>query len=82
MALYIEDDTVARMARDMAKRRGCTVTEAVRRALEREQRSEQDDERAVIERIRAIQRRVQAEWKGPRTSDHGSLYDEEGNPIL
>ena len=82
MPLYIKDDAVARLARDLARQRQCTVTEVVRRALEREQRSAQESEAAVIDRIRAIQARVRREWQGPLTSNHDFLYDDDGNPIL
>ena len=91
MPLYIKDDQVADLARDLAKRKHCTVTDVVRQALEREARDvETDREARDVEtdrdarwkEIRAIQQRVAAEWQGPRTSNHDFLYDENGDPIL
>jgi hypothetical protein len=82
MPLYIKDDKVAEMARDLAKRKHCTVTDVVRLALEREARDVEADRDARWEEIRAIQKRVAADWQGPRTSNHDFLYDENGDPIL
>ena len=82
MPLYIKDDQVADLARDLARRKHCTVTDVVRGALEREARDLEADRDARWEEIRAIQKRVAADWQGPRTSNHDFLYDENGDPIL
>ena len=82
MPLYIKDDQVAELARDLAKRKHCTVTDVVRQALEREARDVETDRDARWAEIRAIQKRVAADWQGPRTSNHDFLYDENGDPIL
>jgi hypothetical protein len=80
MALYIRDDRVRRLARDLAERQGRSVTETVRAALlEAKQRLEQGrgqrdaEARAVIEELRAMRR-------GPVRED--VLYDEQGQPRL
>jgi hypothetical protein len=82
MPLYIKDDKVAELARDLAKRKRCTVTDVVRKALEREAREATGSREARWREIRKIQKRVAAEWQGPRTSDHDFLYDDKGDPIL
>jgi hypothetical protein len=82
MPLYIKDDQVAELARDLAKRKHATVTDVVRQALEREARALEADREAVWQSIKKIQARVAAEWEGPFTSDHDFLYDENGDPIL
>lgn len=82
MPLYIKDDQVAELARDLAKRKRSTVTDVVRQALEREARGIETNRDARWAEIRAIQKRVRADWQGPRTSNHDFLYDENGDPIL
>jgi hypothetical protein len=80
MALYIRDDSVRRLASELAERQGQSVTETVRSALlEAKQRLEQDraqrdaKARAVIEELRTMRR-------GPVRED--ALYDEQGQPRL
>jgi hypothetical protein len=80
MALYIRDDSVRRLASELAERQGQSVTETVRSALlEAKQRLEQErvqrdaKARAVIEELRAMRR-------GPLRED--VLYDEQGQPRL
>ena len=81
MALYIKDEGVGAMARELAQLRRCTVTEAVRGALEAERRrlaAEDAAEKAKIDRLVAEIRRA----VGDKPFDHNDLYDDEGNPIL
>ena len=81
MALYIKDEGVGAMARELAQLRRCTVTEAVRGALEAERRrlaAEDAAEEARIDRALADLRKA----IGNRPFDHNDLYDDEGNPIL
>lgn len=82
MPLYIKDDQVAELARDLAKRKRCTVTDVVRQALEREARDLDAEFEAVWRDIQEMQAIVRSEWKGPVTSNHDFLYDENGDPIL
>lgn len=80
MALYIRDDAVRALAQEVARRRGCNVTEAVRAALleaktrlERERAERDAEARALLDRLRR-QRRA------PVRED--VLYDEHGQPSL
>lgn len=82
MPLVIEDDKVAELARELAERRRCTVDEAVRRALERETLDLDAEREAAWRDIRDMQARVRASWRGPVTSNHDFLYDENGDPVL
>lgn len=81
MPLYIKDKRVAELARDLARRRRCTVTEVVRQALEKEARASEADRAARWQAIREIQARAREAWQGPRTSDHAFLYNEQGNSV-
>ena len=81
MGLFIRDNTVRDMAKRLAEARHTTVTEAVRRAIERDlaglQQEAQDRERrldAALARLDALPRRKVI-------SDH-DLYDDQGNPVL
>lgn len=80
MALYIRDDGVRRLASELAKRQGLSVTETVRtalleakRKLERDRAQRDDRARAVIAELRAMRR-------APVRED--ALYDEQGQPRL
>jgi hypothetical protein len=80
MALYIRDDAIGQLAREIARRQGRSVTETVRAALlELEEKLERDrakrdaEARAVIDELRAMRRR-------PVRED--VLYDEQGQPRL
>ena len=64
MPLYIKDDTVAELARELARRRGCTVTEVVRAALEQEQRRHDADRTAHAAKLEALQARFRKKWRG------------------
>jgi len=78
MGLFIRDNTVRDMAKQLAEARHTTVTEAVRQALEREL---MDIERDLKER----DRRIRESWARvdvmPRR-EYGDedMYDEFGNP--
>jgi hypothetical protein len=80
MALYIRDDAVRQLARELAKRQGQSVTETVRAALlqakaklEQDQAARDAKARAVIEELRAMRR-------GPVRED--AIYDDQGQPRL
>lgn len=84
MPLNIKDEEVDRLARQLARRTGETITDAVRAALkERLQRLRTAKEAPLSERIMAIARRL-SEHK-PLTDKSGKelmdeLYDEHGLP--
>lgn len=82
MPLYIKDDQVAELARDLAKRKHATVTDVVRQALEREAKALEAADDSFWRELRDMQDIVRKEWRGPRTSNHDFLYDEKGDPIL
>lgn len=82
MPLYIEDDQVAELASELAKRKHTSVTDVVRQALEREAKTLAADEEAFWRELREMQDIVRKEWRGPRTSNHDFLYNEQGDPIL
>ena len=82
MALYIKDPGVSALAREMARERHRTVTDVVREALEKERGRQREADTARRARLKSIQERVRASWKGPLTSDHSFLYDADGNPVL
>jgi hypothetical protein len=81
MGLFIRDDTVRDMAKRLAEARGTTVTEAVRRALERDLADTQQDLQDRERRLDAALARLDALPRHKITSDH-DLYDEKGNPVL
>lgn len=78
MGLYIRDDTVRDMAKRLAEARHTTVTEAVRRALER---GLAEIERDRAERDRAI-RQIWAELDTMPDREFGDrdMYDDTGAP--
>jgi hypothetical protein len=81
MGLYIRDDRVRDLAKRLAEARRTTVTEAVRRAIERELAEVEEDLRARERRLDAALARLDALPRRQVTSDH-DLYDEQGSPIL
>jgi hypothetical protein len=81
MGLFIRDDAVRDMARRLAEARRTTVTEAVRRALERELADLQEDLKEREGRLDAALARLDALPRRGVSSDH-DLYDEQGNPVL
>jgi hypothetical protein len=82
MPLYIKDEAVASLARELAKARHRTVTDVVRDALEQARKQLSEERAAHDERLRAMQARFRASWRGELTSDHSFLYDDDGNPVL
>ena len=82
MGLYIRDEQVRTLAKQLADKRGQTVTEVVRRALQREADDEDQRVREKLAALKEIQARVAAlpELRPGFTDD--DLYDEDGNPIL
>ena len=81
MGLYIGDDRVRDMARRLAEARRTTVTDAVRRAIERELADVDQDLQARKRRLDAALARLDALPPRQVTSDH-DLYDDQGSPIL
>jgi hypothetical protein len=81
MGLFIRDDTVRDMARRLAEARRTTVTEAVRRAIERDLAEMQQDVQERERRLDAALARLDALPRRKITSDH-DLYDDQGNPVL
>lgn len=82
MALNIKDDEAHRLARDLARETGETMTQAVIAALrDRLTRiRRQQKARATTEELLAIGRRCAAQMEKPPV-DHGAfLYDERGLP--
>lgn len=82
MGLFIRDDGVKELARKLADRRGCTLTEAVRGAIEAELGRDEALVQEKIRKTREIQSRVAALpdlWPGLSDKD---LYDDEGSSIL
>jgi hypothetical protein len=81
MGLFIRDDTVRDMARRLAEARRTTVTEAVRRAIERDFAELQQDAQDRERRLDAALARLDALPRRKVTSDY-DLYDDQGNPVL
>lgn len=81
MPLYVKDAGVAELAKELARRRRCTVTELVRHALESERERIEKADAARDEEVRAIQERFKRAWP-EGTSNHDFLYDKDGLQIL
>jgi hypothetical protein len=81
VALYIKDEGVGAMARELAQLRRCTVTEAVRGALEAERRRLAAEDAAWEAEIKAAAAELRRALGGVPL-DHDEMYDEDGNPIL
>ena len=81
MGLYIRDDRVRDMAKRLAEARRTTVTDAVRRAIERELAEVEQDLRTRERRLDAALARLDAMPRRNVISDH-DLYDETGSPVL
>ena len=83
MSLNIKNEEAHRLAQELAKLTGesmtAAVTEAVRERLERLRRNRRKD---LAERIMNIAKECGPLWKEPfRSMDHGELlYDEKGLP--
>jgi antitoxin VapB len=89
MGMNIKDAQVHAMAKELAARRGTSVTDAVRQALSAELERLPDalseaSVEARKEAVRAICRRTSANpaWQGLSSKDlQDALYDENGLPI-
>jgi hypothetical protein len=81
MGLYIRDDRVRDMAKRLAEARRTTVTDAVRRAIERDLAEVDQDLETRRRRLDAALARLDALPRRRVISDR-DLYDEQGNPIL
>jgi antitoxin VapB len=81
MSLNIKDPEAHRLAQAIAQATGETMTRVVTEALrERYERLQRTSEKASLEELRAIAKRVAAHIKG-RYLDHAEyLYDENGLP--
>ena len=81
MGLNIKSEDVHRLARQLAKRTGKTMTAAIEAALREkiERLDREQDVEAVVARVMRIVRE-----SGPpapdQTSDHSDLYDDRGLP--
>jgi len=91
MGMNIKDPQVHAMARQLAARRGTTVTDAVRQALaaELERSADRPDTPAQLQKARReelerlLQRFRRLHWPDQRSSEElqAELYDEHGLPI-
>jgi antitoxin VapB len=83
MSLNIKDEKTHRMARELARATGESMTAAVSEAIrERLERVRGNSKEEMLERIMKIARECGPLWKEPyRSIDHGDLlYDEKGLP--
>jgi len=83
MGLNIKNEEAHRLARELAKATGESMTVAVSEALrERLERIRGNSKKDALERILEIGRDCAAHLKEPyRSADHGDLlYDEKGLP--
>lgn len=81
MPLYVRDDRVKELADRVAALGKCTVTDAVRDALEHRLRALEDDRAERHRRIDALLAEFDAEPDlAPGFTDK-DLYDEDGLPI-
>ena len=83
MAISIRDGETDRLAREVARLTGETLTEAIGTALrERLERVRAQRDRGRVARLVAIGERCAARMERPaRSDDHGALlYDERGLP--
>lgn len=81
MGLYIEDNQARELAHELAQRRGCSVAEAVRAALQ-DARARLDDEAAAREvEVDRLLKTFRDCLAGQRF-DHADLYDDKGEPVL
>ncbi len=83
MSLNIKNEETHRMAKQLARVTGESMTVAVREAIrERLERVGRKSEKDPVERIMKIAHECGPLWKEPyRSVDHGDLlYDEKGLP--
>lgn len=82
MGMYIRDENVHELARRLAERQRCTLTETVRSALEERWQRLESERDAKMQRLREIQARIAALPElAPGFTDN-DLYDANGDPIL
>lgn len=74
MAFHIRDPRTDKAVRQLAARKGVSMTEAVRQAVESELSKLEEDKRPMLERIRDIQERVAAYPKTGLKADK-AFYD-------
>ncbi|MCV9938909.1 type II toxin-antitoxin system VapB family antitoxin [Boseaceae bacterium BT-24-1] len=74
MAFHIRDPKTDKAVRLLASRKGVSMTEAVRQAVECELAKLEEDKRPMLERIRDIQERVAAYPKTGLKADK-AFYD-------
>jgi antitoxin VapB len=74
MAFHIRDPKTDKAVRQLAARKGVSMTEAVREAVENELAKLEEDKRPMLERIRDIQERVAAYPKTGLKADK-AFYD-------
>jgi len=84
--LNIKDEATVRMAHDLAKAKGLTVTGVIKAALEREMRERAEDRERRLAEIDEIvaefQRNMPPEWIGKTSKElMDAIYDEDGLPI-
>jgi len=83
MSLNIKNDEAHRLAQELAKVTGESMTVAVSEAIrERLERVRGYSRNGMVERIMKIAKECGPLWKEPyRSTDHGDLlYDEKGMP--
>jgi antitoxin VapB len=83
MSLNIKNEETHRMARELARLTGESMTAAINEAIrERLEKVRRDSKGEMLERIMKIARECGPLWKEPyRSMDHGDLlYDEKGLP--
>src|SRR5579862_8690651 len=83
MSLNIKDEETHRLARELARLTGESMTAAVNEAIrERLERVQKNSKEGLAERLLEIARECGPLWKEPYKSiDHGELlYDEKGLP--
>lgn len=81
MGMNIKNERVERLARELAAETGETMTSAIQAALE-ERLERLRQQRDVAEKIRRIDEVLARSGPTPPglTSDHSSLYDDDGLP--
>jgi len=82
MPLYIRDDDVRTLATELARKRNCTLTDAVRSALQDALDRIETERTETLRRIDAILAEIDAAPDLRPGFTHDDLYDEEGNPVL
>jgi len=76
--LHLKDPEVHRLAAELARRRGTSMTAAVRSALQDAVEAMERDRDDMVERILEVSRRS-AELEAPFLTD-ADLYDDQGLP--